>query len=426
MATYGRGHHITPSIQSVLQQDLQDFELIVVGDHCQDDTEQAVAAVASPRLSWMNLSSRYGSQSAPNNAGITASAGDVIAYIGHDDIWEPGHLGDLAALMNTSSLLDFAVAGAIYHLPPGIAGSQVTGLFDTDSDKHIHFFPPSSLAHRKSVCDRIGPWVMPQDVRAPVDGDFLLRAARADLTFASTGKITVHKFAAGHRYLSYLQQESSEQRAILGSMRTPGHQDNIAGIVAESKREDAFMIIRHLDYGQFAPGELARQNAERKGLVQQVVALPDEGAVIRQAPGHFALDWQDIPLKGIRWTDRNPNPKILLPYSSGSEARLSMRVWHRERDALSRIRFRCNGKDYTPVGRGYVRKGKRWSADFHITVTLLADGPSVMQFLLEARQAPDKSRRGIGISTIRLVPNIETVPIRARFRRFVDWAQTGL
>ncbi len=52
MATYGRGQHITPSIQSVLSQDFQDFELIVVGDHCQDDTEQAIAAVASPRLSW--------------------------------------------------------------------------------------------------------------------------------------------------------------------------------------------------------------------------------------------------------------------------------------------------------------------------------------------------------------------------------------
>ncbi len=97
-------------------------------------------------------------------------------------------------------------------------------------------------------------------------------------------------------------------------MRAPGHQDNIASIVAESKREDAFMIIRHLDYGQFAPGELARQNAERKGLVQQTSPLPDAGAVIRQAPGHFALDWQDIPLKGIRWTARNPKPKILLPY----------------------------------------------------------------------------------------------------------------
>lgn len=79
-------------------------------------------------------------------------------------------------------------------------------MFDADSDKHIHFFPPSSIAHRKSVCHRIGLWAMPQDVRAPVDGDFLLRAAQADLTFASTGKITVHKFAAGHRYLSYLQQ----------------------------------------------------------------------------------------------------------------------------------------------------------------------------------------------------------------------------
>src|ERR1043165_8264599 len=43
LATYGRGRHIAPTIASVLGQTIADFELIVVGDGCSDDTQAAVA-----------------------------------------------------------------------------------------------------------------------------------------------------------------------------------------------------------------------------------------------------------------------------------------------------------------------------------------------------------------------------------------------
>lgn len=81
------------------------------------------------------------------------------------------------------------------------------------------------------MCDTIGCWRLPMHIPAPVDADFLLRAARAGMGFASTGLISVHKFAAGHRYLSYLDQESDEQRDMLASLRSPAEADDGATTV---------------------------------------------------------------------------------------------------------------------------------------------------------------------------------------------------
>ena len=413
MATYGRGRHIEPSIQSVLQQDYDAFELIVVGDNCSDKTEAVVAGFAASGVRWINLPSRCGSQSAPNNAGIKAANGDAIAYIGHDDIWEPDHLRRLATLLDADPKLDFAVGGAIFHLPNGIPGSLVTGLFEDDSAKHVHFFPPSSFAHRKSVCDEIGMWRMPFDIKAPVDADFLLRAAKVDLRFASTGKISVQKFAAGHRYLSYLQHSSDEQRDMLDAMKQPDHDRQVAEVVEQSRRQGAFMIMRHPDFEKFAPGELAWQNASRKGNVQRAVALPNHAIEIKLERGHFALDWQNVPDGKIRWTNQNPIPKHLLPYTSKSKVQFSFRAFHNNYNALERITLDCNGRQICSEGRKYKRVDELWSAEFCVELNLLSNAMSVVQFLLNDKQAPSEGRRGIGIGTMRIAP------VASMFRRIL-------
>lgn len=62
MATYGRGRHIEPSIRSVLSQEFDNFELLVVGDHCTDETPDVVRTIDDARLRWFNLAARPGSQ----------------------------------------------------------------------------------------------------------------------------------------------------------------------------------------------------------------------------------------------------------------------------------------------------------------------------------------------------------------------------
>src|SRR5215213_8100974 len=95
LATYGRGVHIKPTIESVLDQSFPDFELIVAGDGCADQTESVVRSFADDRLKWCNLPHNTGSQSFPNNEGILHARGNWICYLGHDDIWAPDHLAIL-------------------------------------------------------------------------------------------------------------------------------------------------------------------------------------------------------------------------------------------------------------------------------------------------------------------------------------------
>ena len=180
LATYGRGRCIAPTIESVLRQTCRDFELIVVGDGCNDETEEVVKAFRSERISWRNLAANSGSQGFPNNEGIRHARGAWIAYIGHDDIWAPDHLAAIDAVA-AAGAVDVAVSGCIYHGPPGSNLYYVNGLFNRSGAARRYFFPPSSIAHRRDMVDRIGLWRDPRLLSVPVDLDFQLRASRAGM-----------------------------------------------------------------------------------------------------------------------------------------------------------------------------------------------------------------------------------------------------
>jgi Glycosyl transferase family 2 len=326
MPTYGRGRHIRPSIESVLGQSFRDFELIVVGDGCTDDTEAVVRSFPQA-ITWRNLPRNSGSQSFPNNEGIRTAHGRWIAYIGHDDIWAPHHLAQLARIAATE-LADFVVSGCVFHGPKGSDDYYVTGLFAEPDAALRHFCPPTSIAHRRDVTARIGGWRDPLKVKAPADNEFLLRAARAGLRFASTGEVTVHKFAAGNRYLSYLRVGSGEQRELLQSLRQPAGFD-VDAIVRKSKANGQYMVFEYGDYSGHPDGYLFEQNRKRKGITRPALRPLLDRTVIGQTDEPRGSDWHELETdangRRYRWSGPNPQPKILIPYT-GRRARLVIEV----------------------------------------------------------------------------------------------------
>src|SRR3954452_8082281 len=92
IATYNWSAVLPYSIGSVLRQTFRDFELLVVGDGCTDDSEQVVTSIDDPRVRWINLPRNTRHQSGPNNEGLCHARGELIAYLGHDDLWLPHHL----------------------------------------------------------------------------------------------------------------------------------------------------------------------------------------------------------------------------------------------------------------------------------------------------------------------------------------------
>lgn len=84
--TYNRGSIIEKSINSVLNQTYESFELIIVDDGSTDNTEDVIYAINDKRLKYIKLEKNCGMCCA-RNIGTKHSKGDYIAIHDSDDLW---------------------------------------------------------------------------------------------------------------------------------------------------------------------------------------------------------------------------------------------------------------------------------------------------------------------------------------------------
>jgi cellulose synthase/poly-beta-1,6-N-acetylglucosamine synthase-like glycosyltransferase len=90
--TFNRVHLCRAAVESVLRQELQDFELIVVDDGSTDGTSEALIQFGD-RLRLLRQENQ--GQSIARNAAIRAAKGDYIAFLDSDDQWFPWTLATL-------------------------------------------------------------------------------------------------------------------------------------------------------------------------------------------------------------------------------------------------------------------------------------------------------------------------------------------
>lgn len=100
LPTYNRCQRLSLSIDSVMQQTVQDYELIIIDDASTDDTlswlRQTYPADRYPQIRLLPLSQNRGAAGA-RNAGIEIAQGDWIAFLDSDDQWLPPCLEHHAA-----------------------------------------------------------------------------------------------------------------------------------------------------------------------------------------------------------------------------------------------------------------------------------------------------------------------------------------
>jgi glycosyltransferase involved in cell wall biosynthesis len=109
VATYNRAEILLGrSLASVRRQTYANWEAIVVGDACTDDTAARIAELGDPRIRFENLPVRgpypedpgarwMVAGSGPMNRGIELARGAWLAPIDDDDEWDPDHLEVLLA-----------------------------------------------------------------------------------------------------------------------------------------------------------------------------------------------------------------------------------------------------------------------------------------------------------------------------------------
>jgi Glycosyltransferases involved in cell wall biogenesis len=88
--TYNREKLIQKTLNSVLNQKFQSFEIIVVDDGGQDNSEQRIRDIASPKICYYKKIN--GERGAARNYGWNLAKGTYVTFLDSDDIFYENHL----------------------------------------------------------------------------------------------------------------------------------------------------------------------------------------------------------------------------------------------------------------------------------------------------------------------------------------------
>lgn len=210
-AAYNRAELLRLAISSLLLSTFSDWELIVVGDGCTDESENVVMSFGDPRITFENLPENTGGQAAPNNRGLERARGRFIAYLNQDDLFMPTHLESAFAFMEANSCdLSWCPVVLLHRLgreegPPdpiwdhiAIDGMTPDGCYDPSV-----FMIATSWLVRREAAMVLGAWRSENDVRYSPSQDYLFRAAMGGMRLACRPDPTVICIHSGTRRLAY-------------------------------------------------------------------------------------------------------------------------------------------------------------------------------------------------------------------------------
>ena len=86
LPTYNRADLIMDTIESILNQTYKNWELIIIDDGSDDNTEEIISQIKDERIQF-HKAGRIGIVGKIKNIGIGKARGELIAFIDSDDLW---------------------------------------------------------------------------------------------------------------------------------------------------------------------------------------------------------------------------------------------------------------------------------------------------------------------------------------------------
>ncbi|OGB90881.1 hypothetical protein A2625_07570 [candidate division WOR-1 bacterium RIFCSPHIGHO2_01_FULL_53_15] len=102
---------IKDTIETVINQTLSDFELIIVDDGSTDDTFTTAHSIKDPRIKY--LQKNIGGPASARNLGLKVARGEYIAYCDGDDRFDKDHLMILADYLDKHVDIDLVYSKGI-------------------------------------------------------------------------------------------------------------------------------------------------------------------------------------------------------------------------------------------------------------------------------------------------------------------------
>lgn len=199
LPVHNRADLLPRAITSVLEQQLREFELIIVDDGSDDDSVSVAQSFVDERIRIIRLVRNRGGNVA-RNEGIRAARSELIAFLDSDDRYLPGKLASVVAKFDSEPELDLLVDSFIKVQPPGSRNPQAVRKnpvitdrerFRTAMFRRQLWKATPSITVRREVALKAG--LFDETLRRLQDFDFLIRVS--DLAnCASTNEVLWVKY----------------------------------------------------------------------------------------------------------------------------------------------------------------------------------------------------------------------------------------
>jgi GT2 family glycosyltransferase len=161
---------IGTAIQSVLSQNYDNLEVIVVDDGSTDGTAMAALNTRDTRVHAFTIPPR--GVSAARNFGLTKAKGEYVAYLDSDNTWERPYLATMISAMRAKGAL-LAHAGLRMFTPKG----KITyrgEIYDREALDRENYIDMNVFVHHRKVIER--GLRFDETLKRCVDWDFIRRA----------------------------------------------------------------------------------------------------------------------------------------------------------------------------------------------------------------------------------------------------------
>lgn len=174
LPTHNRADVLGFAIRSILNQTCQDFELLVVGDGCTDNTADVVTGFADDRIRWFDLLKEEGFGYANRNTALDQARGSLIAFAAHDDLLLPDHLERIADAFERRPWTHWVYCRPLWiddegTIMPFFLNLTRRHAYDQFM-QHYNPLPAGCVAHRRECFEKAGMW--PTDMQE--GGDWAL------------------------------------------------------------------------------------------------------------------------------------------------------------------------------------------------------------------------------------------------------------
>lgn len=105
MAAYNADRYIHAAIVSVINQDYQNWELLIINDGSSDNTEQIVQSFNHPQITYIYQTNK--GVSSARNQGLQRMKGDYFCFLDADDIFKPNSLSSRMEIFLADKSIDF-------------------------------------------------------------------------------------------------------------------------------------------------------------------------------------------------------------------------------------------------------------------------------------------------------------------------------